>query len=164
MSDIVIRGKPTGTDAVAAEFSRLKDSVQRKYIRRAVTQAARKATAAAKSFVPVESGALKRSIGFNVGYEKTSGIFVGRIRPRKGFGQRVTKVRGKRRRIGKRGAAAGAKIEKREPTFYAHLVERGTVRMPARPFMRPSESVADTALQTHLVEQMDKAIREATGG
>ena len=82
--------------------------VQRKVLRGAIRKASRTMITAAKRRVPVDSGALKASLGTRIKVYKRSGTVVGIVGPR-------TKFKTKK-----------ASSETSSPAKYAHLVEAGT--------------------------------------
>lgn len=100
--------------------------------RRGVTKAAREVRKDARQRTPVRTGLLKRSLDVKV---KTypSGVVVGVVGPATGF--KTDKATGKKVRT-----KLGEKIKETgiNPVKYAHLVELGTKRSKARPFLRPA--------------------------
>lgn len=119
-----------GMDDLFARLRNLRQSIQNKHMRRAVTKSARVVAAAVSARAPVESGALKKSIGYRV-YTMKTGKGVGAvIGPKRDFkvqvGQAATRTRAVRLRIlSKKQLAAGATGAARCPAKYAHLVEFG---------------------------------------
>ena len=111
-----------GDKEMLRRLNRLSGAKVRAVARPAVRFAMTPINKAAKAKVPRDSNALQKSLGFkavpakNV---KNKGDVVGGIRPRKGFARQVNG-------------------RTRDPRFYAHLVERGTKNMRARPFLRPA--------------------------
>jgi HK97 gp10 family phage protein len=86
--------------------------------------------AKAKAALYRDTGALARSMSTRVGYKKRNVGVYGFIGPAKNY-------------------VEGAGKQKRWPAKYAHLVEKGTYRTSARPFMRPAiDQAAGQALQT----------------
>lgn len=88
-----------------------------------------------------DTGQLYKSIGLNVRRVRRKGQninrYTARVGPRGGF--RITTgtyLRGKKK---------GRPIF-RDPRFYAHLIEYGTSRMPARPFIRPALESSNDAI------------------
>ena len=112
MSGFVTR-EIIGAEAAFGNLAELKKSARNKILRKAVTQATRLVLAGVKGYAKKirDSGLLYRSLGSKV-KTYSNGTVVGIVGPRKGFGQVVVSKTGKR--------------EKRDPIFYAHLVERGT--------------------------------------
>lgn len=95
----------------------MRAATQRKIVRPAVNAALTPVNKAAKRSAPKRTGQLKRSIGKVVRLYKKRGVIWGGVGPRKGFKVIID------------GKAV-------DPTKYAHLVERGTVRTKANPFLR----------------------------
>lgn len=125
-------------------FNTLPDRVQRRVLRGAVSKVARRMVKSVKAAIDqvgaVETGTLKKSIGFRVRTAKGGGI-VAIIGPRTGFKRPVAKnKRGQVKSLSKKklaaAEAAGEKIKHREPARYAHLVEFGTDDTQPNPFMR----------------------------
>lgn len=110
----VIKGKLTGQQQLFGKLDGLKGSLQRKILRRAVTDAAKVVRDRAKANVPIQSGLLRKSIGTKIKTYKT-GVVVAIIGARTGFKREVT-VKGPR----------GSYTQLRNPVYYAHLVEFGT--------------------------------------
>jgi HK97 gp10 family phage protein len=79
-----------------------------------------------KAKAPKDSGLLKKSIGYRV--RKVKGIINARIGPRNGFRQEVPRI----------GPDGQTQMVISDPTRYSHLVELGTSRMPAQPFIHPA--------------------------
>lgn len=84
--------------------------------------------ATAKSLAPAETGLLRETIGVRYRQYRRSRTTFGSVGPRTRMGRNVTRTSG-----------LGLKYEVySNPTKYAHLVEFGTVRTAAKPFLRPS--------------------------
>lgn len=88
---------------------------------------------AARAKAIKDTGQLGKSIGLTVRRVRRKlqyqNRYTARVGPRGGFAI----VLGER----KKGKKKGQKI-RRDPRYYAHLIEYGTSRMPAKPFLRPS--------------------------
>src|SRR6185369_7962783 len=107
-----IRGEIDGLGEVLGKLRSLRDSMQRRVLRTAVTKAARVAAKAAKAKAPKDSGLLKKSIGSKVVTYPATNTVVAIIGPRKGFKQQVTgKVSGQTRT--------------EDPALIGHLLEFG---------------------------------------
>lgn len=135
-----------------AELRRSIDRLPADFIKsaeRAVLRAGAKPIAkAAKDKAPVgkgeHGGLLKKSIGLNV--KKVGSTVTARIGPRTGFrkkiGTRVLRkdVFAKSRRRGLILAAKKGKVVDtfKDPNKYSHLVEFGSSKAPAQPFIRPA--------------------------
>jgi HK97 gp10 family phage protein len=121
---------------------------------------------AAKARAPIGSGPhpglLKKSIGMNV--RKVGSIISARIGPRTGFRVQVgTKKLRKnlmaKRRDGSRILAASAGTEVpvfKDPNKYSHLVELGTSKSPAKPFIRPAIDAASSETHTAMAKGYEK--------
>jgi HK97 gp10 family phage protein len=101
---------------------------------------------AAKAKVPVGTGLLKKSIGNRV--KKVDGSTSARIGPRTGF---------KGRSLGMKKNKAGVASEKfADPNKYSHLVEFGSSRSPAQPFIRPAIKAAQSQVMDAMAAGLDK--------
>jgi HK97 gp10 family phage protein len=119
-----IKAEITGLDDAFKLLKKLKKGgLQRKVLRAAVSKATTVVLKSAKGRVPVESGLLKKSLGRKIKTYARTGTVVGVIGPRLGFGRDVV---------------INGHTEYRDPKFYAHLVENGTVTAAAQPFLRPA--------------------------
>lgn len=119
-----IQAKVNGLDDVMKTLAKLKQSTRTKILRKAVTQGAKPILKDARSKAPVESGLLKKSLGTKI---KTypSGVVVAVIGPRMEF--KTDPKTSKRKQVYKRtGKAKLKRFERRQPAYYAHLVEKGT--------------------------------------
>lgn len=105
------------------------DKVFMRVLPPATRAAARQVVNSARSNVPKRTGLLKKSLGLRVKPYRRNGTVYAAIGPRSGFKQQIGTVT--------RGPNAGKPIYA-NPTQYAHLVERGTSRHSAKPFLRPA--------------------------
>jgi HK97 gp10 family phage protein len=94
-----------------------------------------------------ETGQLYKSIGLNVRRIRSKGQYsnryTARVGPRAGFAIVMGHY--------KRGKKKGRPI-RRDPRYYAHLIEYGTSRMAAKPFIRAALSSSETAIMDGLVK------------
>jgi HK97 gp10 family phage protein len=112
-----------GAKEIAAGIARLPSDLQRAAESAVLRAGAKPVAKIAKSKAPVgDTGLLKKSIGYTV--RKGQGVVSARIGPRNGFARSTTDESGK--------------VTKVNPTNYSHLVELGTSRAPAKPFIRPA--------------------------
>ena len=97
------------------------------------------------------SGLMAKSIGSKV---KTypSGVVVGLVGPRSGFNRQVG--------VRKHRAKIGQPINV-DPIFYRHLVEYGTPRSRAKPFMRPAWDQTKDQAQAAIVSVLTDGIAAA---
>ena len=93
-----------------------------------------------------DSGLLLKSIGLNV--KTVKGVTSVRVGPRKGFEGKPKQV--KSRKTGK------IRTVTPNPIYYAHLVEFGTSRTAAKPFMRP----AIDSTQGEVIDAMGKGLEK----
>lgn len=109
---------------------------------------------AAKAKVPTNTGALKKSIGINVAKGKGSQIRTARVGPRAGF----------------RGPSLGFKKDKKgsvrerfvTPNKYVHLVEFGSSRSAAKPFIRPAIDTSQGQVIDAMAAGLDKHLTRTT--
>ena len=127
-----------GIKELRKAFKELSDSAQRGVLRTALRQAAKPVVKEARRRVPVDTGLTKKAIGTKVWLKKDSvaTVMIGVRRGRKG---------------------------KRH--FLLHLLELGTRKMAARPFLRPAldsqKNAAVTALAKALKARIDKVVAKA---
>lgn len=92
-----------------------------------------------------DTGQLYKSLGLTVRRVRKKGQtvnrYTARVGPRGGFGITLgTKTKGKKK---------GQPI-RRDPRYYAHLIEYGTSRTAARPFIRPALASSESAIMAGL--------------
>lgn len=128
-------------------------------LRRALDAATKPILAAARQLVPVESGALRKSLGRRVKTYRGSGVVAVIIGPRRGQKREVERTPKGRLRVVPRKRATGAGGY-RNPTRYAHLVERGSRRSKAEPFLAPAmsrcRSQAEATLRRLIIEGIER--------
>lgn len=139
--------KVEGLDKVLRALQRISNSVPEAVQIRALKEAGEIVAAEARLLVPVASGNLRDSIivsdrglggAFSMDSELEGGgvkVFIG---PRTG-----------------RGGPDG---------FYGHMVEFGTINMPAQPFMRPAFDRTRSAVQKRLGDALWEPIEKAAKG
>jgi HK97 gp10 family phage protein len=112
-----------GLDALNKELKRLPEDFRTKALNGAVGTAARLLRDEAIKNVPVDTGNLRTAIRAQKkkSYSKYIGLYQVNINPK---GKITVLTRGKGRRS--------------TSTYYARMVENGTMKMTARPFMRPA--------------------------
>lgn len=119
-----IRFEIEGLAELEQQLLKVENKAGEKFLRQALSKAATPVVRAAKEKVPVDSGALRQSIGKST---------------KKGRGKNVASVF-----VGpKKNARALALANERRSTaisgiFYAHIVELGYGRQPPQPFLRPA--------------------------
>ena len=137
----------------------LSSGVERTALRTAAKPIEKKAKASAPTGTGKHSGLLKKSIGITVKKQKkgrNSGNLSARIGIRTGFkvslGMRIARVTKGKRVIGQAYEAF------KDPTKYAHLVEFGTSREAAKPFMRPAAEGSRGEVASLLAKGYDKGL------
>ena len=100
-----------------------------------------------------DGGLLRKSLGYKVKTYTKTGTAVAVCGPRKGFREQIGVV--------SRGKDKGKPIFA-DPQKYAHLVENGTRRTSAKPWLRPASIVGAQVSRQVLHRELDSAIREAT--
>ena len=148
MAQLGITVELFGEKELLAMTRRLPVKVYRKAFRSALTKTGRRIARRAKDFAEKskETGLLKKSIGSKVWTGRdgmTMGVVIG---PRTGFRQAVvTGKKGRKKALSKKktmeAISGGGEQTFRDPVKYAHLVEQGTKRVAARPFLRPALDV-----------------------
>lgn len=144
-----IKGQIDGLKPLFDRLDGLAAKVRRKILRDAISEGSKIITKAAKAGAPVQTRLLRNSLGRKIKTYRNSGIVVAIIGPRVGFRKEV--LRGKRRVLS-------------NPTKYAHLVELGTKRMSARPFLRPAFARNSAAIMRAMAGIIEKGAEQAAGG
>lgn len=152
--------KIEGINTVLRAIDRLPEELRKGAEKKVLQSAGAVIRKAAKSNAPVRSkveaaqgwqpGLLKKSIGLNV--KKVRGTYTARIGPRTGF-RRVVGIR-------ESGENAGNPYFQ-DPTKYSHLVEYGTSRAPARPFISPAVERTKSAVVNEMANGLDKYLTRA---
>lgn len=123
------------------KFKAMPAKFVKKYGRRALTKAGRRIVKVAKTRVPKRTGQLKKSLGQKgKTYKDTVVVIVG---PRTGYA--ITDETGKRH----------------DPAKIAHLVERGTAKAPAHPFLRPAYDETEAETKALIASEIRTAINES---
>lgn len=105
---------------IVRSLAAINKRLARKALRKAVTVAGRVVRDDAKNRVAVRTGLLRKSLGVRVRTYLARGVVVAVVGPRRGFRRDVPGV----------GTV--------DPVNYAHLVEYGTNKSAAKPFLRPA--------------------------
>lgn len=121
-----IKGQFAGGDAAFARIGVIARAPRSKLLRTAVGEGTKPVYRAVKANARAagDTGLLAKAIGRKIKVYRQSGVAVGVVGARKGFVRYV---------IGKNGRA-----RKMDPIKYQHLVEYGTRRTRAKPFLRPA--------------------------
>ena len=141
------QSKIIGLDAIKRKLEALPEQLRRKAYRSALSSGARVIAKAAKRKVGKgESGMLKKSIGIKYLPATTRSQALGLVGPKRGNG----------------GIYNG---QRRNPTRYAHLVEKGTRHSAAKPFLRPAMIETQSEVFMKMSAMIDRAIaRELAKG
>lgn len=137
--------KITGARSLAQALERLPQELAKNAETTALREGMKPVLAKARASAPTRTGQLKKSLGLTVRKGKrgaNAGQFTARVGPRGGFA--VTKD--------------GKRID---PVKYAHLVELGTSRMPAKPFIRPAVESSEEAMMAGMAAGYEKGISKA---
>jgi HK97 gp10 family phage protein len=140
--------KITGAKDIERLLYKLPAQMQNRAESTILRQGAKPILKAAKSKAPKgPTGLLKKSMGVTV--KKVKGVRSARVGPRNGFIQ--TKMV-KRRKTGE--------IESQDinPVFYAHLVELGSSRQVAKPFIRPAIDSSKSEVLTGMAKGYERAL------
>lgn len=109
--------------------------------RNAMEKGANEIVAMAKSFVPVDSGDLRDSIGWTWGDAPKGTITLASSKPTDG-GDRITIYAGN------------------DKAFYARFVEFGTQKMAPHPFFYPAYRTLKRRVKSRITREIKKGIRE----
>lgn len=115
----------------------------RKAVREALEKGAGEIVATMKAFAPVDSGALRDSIGWTWGDAPKGAMTLGTVRASKQGDLRITIY-----------AGGGA-------TFYARFLEFGTQSMPAHPFFYPAYRMNKKRVKGRITRTLKKALKAA---
>lgn len=123
----------TGLDDVLKKLKALPERVQKNVVTGAIRAATKPIIREARALVPKDSGTLKKSIGAKKRRSKDKNIIHFTVAP-----------------LVKKGG------------FYAHMVEFGTVKMKAHPFMRPAvekqSSETINVAKEYMIKRIDKEL------
>jgi HK97 gp10 family phage protein len=137
-----------GLDAIKRKLEALPAQLRKKAYRSALSSGARVIAKAAKRKVGKgESGMLKKSIGIKYLPATTRSQALGLVGPKRG-----------------NGGIYNGKL--RNPTRYAHLVEKGTRHSAAKPFLRPAMIETQSEVFSKMSAMIERAIANelAKGG
>jgi HK97 gp10 family phage protein len=153
----------SGFDEVKAGLKQLARATERNVLKRSATKAMEPMVAVAKDYAPVKSGRLRSAIHLSVGFDdpdfrkRARAAFVATgsaagVKRTKGGGMVLAQI--------KVGGRAG--LEHGEGAPYANLIELGTVRIAAHPFLRPAfdskHAEALALLRDSLTVEVRKAV------
>jgi HK97 gp10 family phage protein len=144
----------------AAELSAMLNAIPQELRKDIITTAVRSAAsplvkaAKAMAVTSVDTGALRKSIGFVVRKYKSGVNAVAVVGPRRGYYRNG-------RKLGTKASRKGAD----SPAKYAHLVEHGHVSrngsfVAGHPFLRPAVAVAGSQVKNALIEGVGKGIEK----
>jgi HK97 gp10 family phage protein len=159
-----------GDVQVIQNMQRLKTKIERKILKKAIANALKPVAKIAKQKAAKKSGLLKASIKSAVTKMGSGKVFV----DPKVFAIKSKETGGELKRVIVKGGAAkqgnqkiqrkilaihgdGAKI--RKPANYAHLLEFGTKRMKAHPFMRPALAEGRNSAIGEIAKEVEKALK-----
>lgn len=138
-----------GEAALKAAMMAIPDKIRAEVAKELEAQAA-KVVADMKRLVPVDSGALRDSIGWTWGDAPKGSISVGQVRGRQYARMTITIYAGTRdKSLGSADA------------FYARFQEFGTVKMPANPFFYPAWRANKTRVKASLTRAVKRAVKRA---
>lgn len=140
-----MKGEAALKTAMMAIPQKIRDEVARELEAQAV-----KVVRDMKRLVPVDSGALRDSIGWTWGDAPKGAVSVGQVRGRQYARMAITIYAGTRdKSLGTADA------------FYARFQEFGTVKMPANPFFYPAWRANKTRVKAALTRAVKRAVRKA---
>lgn len=141
-----------GLSRLQQRFRAVPKAVQ-KAVEKALEKSADEMVTMMKRLVPVDSGALRNSIGWTWGDAPAGSMTVGTVAADEQGGPRITIYAGTRdKSLGNQDA------------FYALFQEYGTKKMPANPFFWPSIRANRTRARSRVSREVRKAAKEAFGG
>lgn len=121
----------------------------RQRTRAAMEKGANEIVALAKSLVPVDTGALRDSIGWTWGDAPDGSITLGHMKESKDSDEVITIYAGTRNKnLGDKDA------------FYARFVEFGTQKMAPHPFFYPAYRTLKRRVKNRITREIKKGIRE----
>lgn len=138
--------KIDGLKELAAAMRELPDRVAKNALRRAVSAGAIVVRNEARARAPVDTGEMRRDIQVK--------------RERNSAGQMVATY-SVFVRSGKKSRLAGKKRNVQRDSYYWRFVEFGTVKMAAKPFMRPAFESKKEAAVTQIAAVLDQGIKTA---
>lgn len=151
-----------GIDKLRNRLARIKPSVERKHMRRAMLAAGGVIRDEAASRAPVRTGLLKRS--YRVKYvRRRDGGGLAIIGPKQGMKRAIRRTRrGTFRAIGKKKLAelqaAKSPIRYHDPARIAHLVEKGHKGAPAKPHLFPAYRAKRAAALNKIKQKLREAL------
>jgi HK97 gp10 family phage protein len=134
-----VRMRIKGVEELIANLRAIDDTLKKKALQKGVTAGSKIVARSASARVHRRSGQLAKSIGAKVKTYRGSGKVVGIIGPRQDF------------KIMYHGKPV-------DPVRYAHLVEYGTVRSRAFPFLRPALDENQQAVYGAIAEAVKDAL------
>ncbi|MDQ0349396.1 HK97-gp10 family putative phage morphogenesis protein [Ancylobacter vacuolatus] len=129
--------KISGLREALKGLDQLKKSTQVGVLNRVLKKAAKPVEVAAKRDAPVDSGALKESIG-TVIVRRNAGKSAFAAAMRGGESRQDAAAAARKANSAAAGRGASATVRVRATAPHAHLVEFGTVKMGAEPFLGPA--------------------------
>jgi HK97 gp10 family phage protein len=135
-----VKMRITGVAELMKKLRSIDEKVKKVALQKGIGAAAKIIKDSAKARVRRRSGQLAKSLGSKVKTFRNTGIVVGVIGPRKGFKIMID----------------GKPVD---PVRYAHLVENGTRRSAAHPFLRPAVEENKDGVFGAIAD----AVKDATG-
>lgn len=146
-----------GMEGVKRKLAAVSRTVRGKVVRKAMGKTVRPLVKLAKARVQVDTGWLKKSLGDKVSTTRGKGVTVGIVGPRYGFKGSKKKGTRKLTAFGKRLVANTWK----RPTRYAHLVELGTYRTRAYPFIQTAWRAGKGQAENTLISEIKAGLLQA---
>lgn len=155
MSNVDIQMKIDGVEPVIQKLQSLTPDLKRKALRNAVGRGASIIRKSATSRAPEDTGAMSKNIRVQFASRTTrrTGDMTFRVGVRGGAQKPGSKTRFARTKKAKRSAIAEG-----SSTWYWRLVEFGTQKMRARPFMRLAMASSAESVFRSIGSDLDKAI------
>lgn len=158
-----IRARVDGLQDILRKLDELPKKLRNKFLRRAVSDAAKLILWSARARTPRRFGILKKSLGRKVKVYRRSGTMVAIVGARVGFKQQVG-TRVKASRASARYPKAPGDPIYADPTKYLHLVELGTARSKGVHMLRDALQVNKSAIRDKMRDALSNAIADAQKG
>lgn len=153
-----ITAKLSGLEDVKRRLEAVNAALRKTILRKATTAGGQILSREVKARAPRETGLLRRSISYKIRSYDGGARFLAVVGPRSGIKEAVVTLGGTsvlaRSKKGKALLAAGGETSFRAPVRYAHLLEFGTSKSAAQPFMR----TAIASAHDRIVEAMRQVI------
>lgn len=161
----MIESTINGTNDLLKALKQFPQNIQKNVMTGAVRAGCKPLVEAARRNVPVDTGNLKKSIGINKRKVRDKTKLRFSVSPRR---LDSLDFKGLKEDKGYRAKVRMLQEQKKAGGFYAHMIEFGTSKMPAQPFMRPAFENQDNqsieAAKEYMAKRIDKEVEKAKNG